>query len=94
MQDYKLSVLDFHLIEDRMDSLKGQTLAAEEIINRQEDWKGAKGCGELKGQNIPRAPGVGLEQQSCITRKHLRPTMKRASVYQLMIDTPFYSIPA
>lgn len=45
----------------------------KKIINSQGIWNGARGCGGVKGQNIPSAARVGLEQQSCITRKHLRP---------------------
>lgn len=66
-----------------------QTWGAEGTVNSQGIWDGARGCGGVKGQNIPSAPRVRLEQQSCITRKHLGPTGEKASVYRRLIDIPF-----
>lgn len=55
--------------------IEGGKLGSEgkKIINSQGIWNRARGCGGVKGQNIPSAARVGLEQQSCVARKHLGP---------------------
>lgn len=72
------------------ESLKNPTWATEETVDIVRG--SAMGRGDvagLKGQNIPSAPRVKQEQQSCITRKHLQPHRGEASVYRRLIDIPF-----